>query len=78
MLAAMLKAALLAVQPDLCAQPTIHTFPLYYLYGEHNDKFCVLVAEISVLSHVIHNAGRNTRRDNPTGVVDYPIQILYR
>ena len=78
MLAAMLEATSLAIQPDLRVQLKTRTFPFYYLCGERDDKFRALAAEISVPNHVIRNAGHNAHRDNPAGVVDCLAQILRR
>ncbi|TKU20053.1 2-succinyl-6-hydroxy-2,4-cyclohexadiene-1-carboxylate synthase [Citrobacter sp. wls827] len=78
MLAAMLEATSLAIQPDLRVQLKTRTFPFYYLCGERDDKFRALAAEISVPNHVIRNAGHNAHRENPAGVVDCLAQILRR
>lgn len=75
-LAAMLEATSLAVQPDLRAALNAHAFPIYYLCGERDSKFCALAAELAATRHVIRNAGHNAHRENPAGVVDSLAQIL--
>lgn len=75
-LAMMLEATSLAVQPDLRAALSARNFPFEYLYGEHDDKFTALAAELNAVRHAIPNAGHNAHRENPGAVAACLAQIL--
>ncbi|MDV0595102.1 MULTISPECIES: 2-succinyl-6-hydroxy-2,4-cyclohexadiene-1-carboxylate synthase [unclassified Enterobacter] len=75
-LAMMLEATSLAVQPDLRAALSARNFPFEYLYGEHDEKFAALAAELNAVRHAIPNAGHNAHRENPGAVAACLAQIL--
>ncbi|MDI3361054.1 2-succinyl-6-hydroxy-2,4-cyclohexadiene-1-carboxylate synthase [Lelliottia sp. V89_10] len=75
-LAAMLEATSLAVQPDLRAALSASNIPFHYVYGERDEKFAALAAELHAERHVIPNAGHNAHRDNPAAVAASLAQIL--
>ncbi|MGX5026947.1 2-succinyl-6-hydroxy-2,4-cyclohexadiene-1-carboxylate synthase [Enterobacter asburiae] len=75
-LAMMLEATSLAVQPDLRAALSARDFSFDYLYGEHDEKFAALAAELNAVRHVIPNAGHNAHRENPAAVAASLAQIL--
>ena len=75
-LAAMLQATSLANQPDLRAALNARTTPFHYVYGERDEKFAALAAELNAERHVIPNAGHNAHRDNPAAVAASLAQIL--
>ena len=77
-LAMMLEATSLAVQPDLRAALSARHFPFDYLYGERDEKFAALAAELNAVRHVIPNAGHNAHRENPGAVSASLAQILRR
>ncbi|MDR1751713.1 MAG: 2-succinyl-6-hydroxy-2,4-cyclohexadiene-1-carboxylate synthase [Enterobacter cloacae] len=77
-LAMMLEATSLAVQPDLRAALSARNFPFDYLYGERDEKFAALAAELNAVRHVIPNAGHNAHRENPGAVSASLAQILRR
>lgn len=76
MLASMLEATSLAVQPDLRAALRNAPFPFHYLCGEFDSKFRALAAEVSANCHVIDDAGHNAHRERPDGVTHCLAQIL--
>lgn len=76
MLAMMLEATSLAVQPDLRAALSTRDFPFYYLYGERDEKFAAIAAELNAMRHVIPHAGHNAHRENPGAVAASLAQIL--
>lgn len=67
-LAMMLEATSLAVQPDLRTALSARDFTFDYLYGERDEKFAALAAELSAVCHAIPNAGHNAHRENPDAV----------
>lgn len=75
-LAMMLEATSLAVQPDLRAALSARDFSFDYLYGERDEKFAALAAEVNAVRHVIPNAGHNAHRENPDAVIASLAQIL--
>lgn len=75
-LADMLEATSLAVQPDLRPALTARDFPFYFLYGERDEKFKALVAELNATRHAIPHAGHNAHRENPDAVAASLAQIL--
>ncbi|MEE9659213.1 2-succinyl-6-hydroxy-2,4-cyclohexadiene-1-carboxylate synthase [Enterobacter cloacae complex sp. CARB60] len=75
-LAMLLEATSLAVQPDLRAALGARDFSFDYLYGERDEKFAVLAAEVNAVRHVIPNAGHNAHRENPDAVIASLAQIL--
>lgn len=75
-LAMMLEATSLAVQPDLRAALGARHFSFNYLYGERDEKFAALAAELNAVRHVIPNAGHNAHRENPDAVTASLAQIL--
>lgn len=75
-LAKMLDITSLAVQPDLRAAISVCNFPFDYLYGERDEKFAALAAELDAVRHVIPNAGHNAHRENPDAVAASLAQIL--
>ncbi|MBM3072945.1 2-succinyl-6-hydroxy-2,4-cyclohexadiene-1-carboxylate synthase [Lelliottia sp. RWM.1] len=75
-LADMLLATSLAVQPDLRMPLSARNFPFYYLYGERDEKFAAIAAELNTECHVIPNAGHNAHRENPDAVAASLAQIL--
>ena len=75
-LAKMLEATSLAVQPDLRAAISVCNFPFDYLYGERDQKFAALAAELDAVRHAIPNAGHNAHRENPDAVAASLAQIL--
>ena len=75
-LAKMLEATSLAVQPDLRAALGARDFSLDYLYGERDEKFAALAAELNAARHAIPNAGHNAHRENPDAVAASLAQIL--
>lgn len=75
-LADMLEATSLAVQPDLRPALTARDFPFYFLYGERDEKFKSLAAELNVTRHAIPHAGHNAHRENPDAVAASLAQIL--
>jgi len=75
-LGAMLQATSLAEQPDLRAALRAHDFPFHYVYGERDDKFAAIAAELNAQRHVIPNAGHNAHRENPAAVAACLAQIL--
>lgn len=75
-LAAMLQATSLAQQPDLRPALSACATPFHYVYGERDEKFAALAAELHAERHVIPNAGHNAHRDNPAAVAASLAQIL--
>lgn len=75
-LAAMLEATSLAVQPDLRAALHALSVPFHYLYGERDEKFAAIAAELNATRHVIPHAGHNAHRENPGAVASSLVQIL--
>lgn len=75
-LAKMLEATSLAVQPDLRAAISACNFPFDYIYGERDQKFAALAAELDAVRHAIPNAGHNAHRENPDAVAVSLAQIL--
>ncbi|MBY6290596.1 2-succinyl-6-hydroxy-2,4-cyclohexadiene-1-carboxylate synthase [Enterobacter bugandensis] len=75
-LAKMLEATSLALQPDLRAAISVCNFPFDYLYGERDQKFAALAAELDAVRHAIPNAGHNAHRENPDAVAASLAQIL--
>ena len=75
-LAMMLEATSLAVQPDLRTALSARDFTFDYLYGERDEKFAALAAELSAVCHAIPNAGHNAHRENPAAVAASLAQIL--
>ena len=75
-LAMMLEATSLAVQPDLRAALSARDFSFDYLYGERDEKFAALAAEVNAVRHAIPNAGHNAHRENPDAVIASLAQIL--
>ena len=75
-LAMMLEATSLAVQPDLRTALSARDFTFDYLYGERDEKFAALAAELSATRHAIPHAGHNAHRDNPEAVAASLAQIL--
>lgn len=75
-LAAMLEATSLAVQPDLRFALSACNTPFYYLYGERDEKFAAIAAELNAERHVIPHAGHNAHRENPAAVAASLAQIL--
>ncbi|MFV7476401.1 2-succinyl-6-hydroxy-2,4-cyclohexadiene-1-carboxylate synthase [Enterobacter pseudoroggenkampii] len=75
-LAMMLEATSLAVQPDLRAALSARDFSFDYLYGERDEKFAALAAEVNAVRHAIPNAGHNAHRENPDAVAASLAQIL--
>ena len=75
-LAMMLEATSLAVQPDLRTALSARDFTFDYLYGERDEKFAALAAELSAVCHAIPNAGHNAHRENPDAVAASLAQIL--
>jgi 2-succinyl-6-hydroxy-2,4-cyclohexadiene-1-carboxylate synthase len=75
-LAMMLEATSLAVQPDLRAALSARDFSFNYLYGERDEKFAALAAEVNAVRHAIPNAGHNAHRENPDAVIASLAQIL--
>ena len=75
-LAAMLEATSLAVQPDLRSALNACNAPFYYLYGERDEKFAAIAAELNAERHVIPHAGHNAHRENPGAVAASLAQIL--
>ncbi|MRS90971.1 2-succinyl-6-hydroxy-2,4-cyclohexadiene-1-carboxylate synthase [Enterobacteriaceae bacterium RIT714] len=75
-LGAMLMATSLAEQPDLRRALSARAYPFYYLYGDRDDKFAALAAELNAERHVIPNAGHNAHRENPVAVAASLAQIL--
>ncbi|EWG74182.1 MULTISPECIES: 2-succinyl-6-hydroxy-2,4-cyclohexadiene-1-carboxylate synthase [unclassified Enterobacter] len=76
MLAMMLESTSLAVQPDLRAALSARDFSFDYLYGERDEKFAALAAEVNAVRHAIPNAGHNAHRENPDAVAASLAQIL--
>lgn len=76
MLAMMLEATSLAVQPDLRTALSARDFSFDYLYGERDEKFAALAAEVNAVRHAIPNAGHNAHRENPDAVAASLAQIL--
>lgn len=75
-LAMMLEATSLAVQPDLRAALRARHFSFDYLYGERDEKFAALAAELNAVRHAIPNAGHNAHRENSDAVTASLAQIL--
>ncbi|BFU35027.1 2-succinyl-6-hydroxy-2,4-cyclohexadiene-1-carboxylate synthase [Enterobacter asburiae] len=75
-LAMMLEATSLAVQPDLRAALSARDFSFDYLYGERDEKFAALAAEVNAVRHAIPDAGHNAHRENPDAVIASLAQIL--
>ncbi|MBL5925345.1 2-succinyl-6-hydroxy-2,4-cyclohexadiene-1-carboxylate synthase [Enterobacter asburiae] len=75
-LAMMLEATSLAVQPDLRAALSACDFSFDYLYGERDEKFAALAAEVNAVRHAIPDAGHNAHRENPDAVIASLAQIL--
>ena len=75
-LAMMLEATSLAVQPDLRAALSARDFSFDYLYGERDEKFAALAAEVNAVRHAIPNAGHNAHRENPDAVIARLAQIM--
>ncbi|MEB7277009.1 2-succinyl-6-hydroxy-2,4-cyclohexadiene-1-carboxylate synthase [Enterobacter asburiae] len=75
-LAMMLEATSLAAQPDLRAALSARDFSFDYLYGERDEKFAVLAAEVNAVRHAIPDAGHNAHRENPDAVIASLAQIL--
>lgn len=75
-LAMMLEATSLAVQPDFRAALSARDFSFDYLYGERDEKFAALAAEMNAVRHAIPNAGHNAHRENPDAVIASLAQIL--
>ena len=75
-LAMMLEATSLAVQPDLRTALSARDFTFDYLYGERDEKFAALAAELNAVCHAIPNAGHNAHRENPDAVAASLAQIL--
>lgn len=75
-LAAMLESTSLAVQPDLRPALSARDIPFYYLYGERDEKFAAIAAELNADRHVIPHAGHNAHRENPAAVASSLAQIL--
>nr|WP_249665832.1 2-succinyl-6-hydroxy-2,4-cyclohexadiene-1-carboxylate synthase [Enterobacter sp. 120016] len=75
-LAMMLEATSLAVQPDLRPALSARDFSFDYLYGERDEKFAALAAEVNAVRHAIPNAGHNAHRENPDAVIASLAQIL--
>ncbi|MDE4081798.1 MULTISPECIES: 2-succinyl-6-hydroxy-2,4-cyclohexadiene-1-carboxylate synthase [Enterobacter cloacae complex] len=75
-LAEMLEATSLAVQPDLRPALSARDFPFYYLYGERDEKFNAIAAELNATRHAIPHAGHNAHRENPDAVAASLAQIL--
>jgi 2-succinyl-6-hydroxy-2,4-cyclohexadiene-1-carboxylate synthase len=72
----MLEATSLAVQPDLRFALSACNAPFYYLYGERDEKFAAIAAELNAKRHVIPHAGHNAHRENPAAVAASLAQIL--
>jgi 2-succinyl-6-hydroxy-2,4-cyclohexadiene-1-carboxylate synthase len=75
-LASMLLATSLAEQPDLRPGLSQRDFPFYYLFGERDNKFGQIAAELAATCYAIPHAGHNAHRDNPDAVVACLAQIL--
>jgi 2-succinyl-6-hydroxy-2,4-cyclohexadiene-1-carboxylate synthase len=75
-LADMLEATSLAVQPDLRSAFAANPVPFYYLYGERDEKFGGIAAELNAVRHAIPHAGHNAHRENPAAVAATLAQIL--
>ena len=75
-LAAMLLATSLAVQDDLRPMLRARAFPFYYLCGEYDQKFQAIAEKLVPSCHIIHAAGHNAHRENPSAVVSALAQIL--
>lgn len=75
-LAMMLETTSLAVQPDLRAALSARDFSFDYLYGERDEKFSALAAEVNAVRHAIPDAGHNAHRENPDAVIASLAQIL--
>ena len=75
-LAMMLETTSLAVQPDLRAALSARDFSFDYLYGERDEKFAALAAEVNAVRHAIPDAGHNAHRENPDAVIASLAQIL--
>ncbi|ELW1645267.1 MULTISPECIES: 2-succinyl-6-hydroxy-2,4-cyclohexadiene-1-carboxylate synthase [Enterobacter] len=73
-LAQMLEATSLGVQPDL--RSALKACDFYYLFGERDEKFAAIAAELNAGRHVIPHAGHNAHRENPDAVVASLAQIL--
>ena len=75
-LAMMLETTSLAVQPDLRAALSARDVSFDYLYGERDEKFAALAAEVNAVRHAIPDAGHNAHRENPDAVIASLAQIL--
>lgn len=75
-LAMMLEATSLAVQPDLRPALSARDFSFDYIYGERDEKFAALAAEVNAVRHAIPDAGHNAHRENPDAVIASLAQIL--
>lgn len=75
-LASMLQATSLAEQPDLHPALSQRDFAFYYLFGERDNKFGHIAAELAATCFAIPHAGHNAHRDNPDAVVACLAQIL--
>ncbi|AHE69853.1 2-succinyl-6-hydroxy-2,4-cyclohexadiene-1-carboxylate synthase [Enterobacter ludwigii] len=75
-LAMMLEATSLAVQPDLRPALSACNVAFDYLYGERDEKFKALAAELHAVRHAIPHAGHNAHRENPAAVAASLAQIL--
>lgn len=73
-LADMLEATSLGAQPDL--RPALRGRDFDYLYGERDEKFAAIAAELNATRHVIPHAGHNAHRENPDAVASCLAQIL--
>ncbi|MCL0335901.1 2-succinyl-6-hydroxy-2,4-cyclohexadiene-1-carboxylate synthase, partial [Escherichia coli] len=75
-LAAMLQATSLASQADLRASLQARDFPFHYLCGERDAKFRAIAQALAADTDIIHHAGHNAHRDNPSAVIACLAQIL--
>ncbi len=75
-LAMMLEATSLAVQPDLRPGLSACNVAFDYLYGERDEKFKALAAELHAVRHAFSHAGHNAHRENPAAVAASLAQIL--
>ncbi|WP_395300549.1 2-succinyl-6-hydroxy-2,4-cyclohexadiene-1-carboxylate synthase [Enterobacter sp. ECC-175] len=73
-LADMLEATSLGAQPDL--RPALRGRNFDYMYGERDEKFAAIAAELNATRHVIPHAGHNAHRENPDAVASCLAQIL--
>lgn len=76
MLANVLEATSLGMQPDLRAVLPNLRVPFHYLCGERDKKFRVVAESLHLSPHLIPAAGHNAHKENPAAFSDRLLSLL--